>query len=66
MVRDIPVPSRDVTNQTLSGQELLKYSRQGRVWQVTSRLGTGKSLTFFYSLLYGAWLGTEVPACQAT
>ena len=32
------------------GQELLHYSRPGRVWLVTSRLGTGKSLTFFYSV----------------
>jgi hypothetical protein len=26
------------------------YSRPGRVWLVTSQLGTGKSLTFFYSV----------------
>jgi hypothetical protein len=37
-----------VTNQILSGQEKLNYSRQERVWLVTSRLGTGKkSQTFF-------------------
>ncbi len=42
-----PVPSRDVTNQTLPGRELLTYSRPGRVWLVTTRLGTGKSTTFF-------------------
>jgi hypothetical protein len=41
-VRDFPVPSRDVTNQTLSGREKLNYSPPWRVW-----LGTGKSLTFF-------------------
>ncbi len=29
----------------------LNYSRPGRVWLVTSRLGTGKSITFFYSEL---------------
>jgi hypothetical protein len=40
-------PSRDVTNQTLPGREQFKYSRPGRVWSVTSRLGTGKLLTFF-------------------
>jgi hypothetical protein len=48
-VTDFPVPSRDVTNQTLSGREKLKYFRPVRVWLVTSRLGTGKSPTFFYS-----------------
>jgi hypothetical protein len=42
-----PVPSRGVTNQTLSGRELLNYSRPGRVWLVTSRLGTGKTIIFF-------------------
>ncbi len=45
-----PVPSRDVTYQTLPGQELLNYSRPGRVGSVTSRLGTGKPLTLFYSV----------------
>jgi hypothetical protein len=28
---------------------LLVGSRPGRVWLVTSRLGTGKTITFFYS-----------------
>jgi hypothetical protein len=45
-----PVPSRDVTNQTLPGWELLNYFRLERVWLVTSRLGTGKTITFFYSV----------------
>ncbi len=45
-----PVPSRDVTNQTLPGQEYFNYSRTERVWLVTSRLGTGKSINFFYSV----------------
>jgi hypothetical protein len=49
-VTDFPVPSRDVTNQTLPGREKLNYSRPGRVWLVTSRLGTGKPLTFYYSV----------------
>ncbi len=31
-VRNIPVPSRDVTYQTLNGQEKLNYSRLERVW----------------------------------
>jgi hypothetical protein len=35
-----PVPSRDVSNQT-------NYSRSGRVWLVSSPLGTGKSITRF-------------------
>jgi hypothetical protein len=34
-VSDFPVPN---------------YSRPGKVWLVTSRLGTGKSITFFYSV----------------
>jgi hypothetical protein len=46
MVIVFPVPSRDVTSQTLAGRELLNYSRPGRVWLVTSRLGTGKTITF--------------------
>ena len=42
-ISDFPVSSRDFTNQTtLPGH--------GRVCLVTSRLGTGKSLTFFYSV----------------
>jgi hypothetical protein len=46
-----PVPSRDVTNQTLPGREFLNYSRRGRVWFVTSpRLGTGKTIAIFYSV----------------
>jgi hypothetical protein len=51
-VSDIPIPSRDVTNQTLPGWENLSYSRPGRVWFVTSRLGTGKLITFFYSVAF--------------
>ncbi len=42
-----PVPSRDVTNQTLPVREDFHYSQPGRVWQVTFRLGTGKSINFF-------------------
>ncbi len=41
------VPSRNITNKTLPGREYLNYSQPGRVWLVPSRLGTGKSLTFF-------------------
>jgi hypothetical protein len=45
-----PVLSQDVTNQTLPGREKFNYSWSGRVWLVTSLLGTGKSSTFFYSV----------------
>jgi hypothetical protein len=37
-----PVPSWDVTNQTLPGRELLNYSRPGVVWLVTSGWGREK------------------------
>ncbi len=46
-VSGFPVSSQDVTYQTLPGRELLNYSR---VWKVTSWLGTGKPLIFFYSV----------------
>ncbi len=46
-VSDFPVPSRDVTNQTLPGRESFYYSRPGRVWLVTPWLGTVKFLPFF-------------------
>jgi hypothetical protein len=48
-VNNFPVPSLDVTNQTLPGREILSYSR----------LGTEKSLTFFYSVenIYGSLWG---------
>jgi hypothetical protein len=54
-VNYFPVPSRDVTNQTLTGREYLNYSRPGRVWLVTSRLGMGKWQTFFYSVADKNW-----------
>jgi hypothetical protein len=38
-----PVPIRNVINQALPDRE----SRLGRVWLVTSQLGTGKLITFF-------------------
>ncbi len=46
-VSNFPFPSWDVKNQTLTGREYFNYSQQGRVWLVTSRLRTEKSLTFF-------------------
>ncbi len=46
------VPSRVVANQTLPCRELLNYSLPGRVWLLTSRLGTGKKITLFYSVVY--------------
>ncbi len=39
-----------LTKLSLGGGKL-NYSRPGRVWSVTSRLGTGKRLTRFYSVL---------------
>jgi hypothetical protein len=51
---DFPILSRDVTNQTLPGREQLNYTPPGRVWLVTSQLGTGKSLTFLQSTEYSA------------
>ncbi len=38
-----------LTKLSLAGKKL-NYSRPGRVWSVTSRLGTGKRLTIFYSV----------------
>ncbi len=38
-----------LTKLSLGGKKL-NYSRPGRVWSVTSRLGTGKRLTLFYSV----------------
>ncbi len=43
-----PIPSRDVTDQTLPGREYFNFSRPGRVWSVTSRLGNGKIVNLFY------------------
>jgi hypothetical protein len=41
---DFPVPSRNVTNQTLPGREYLNYSPPGRVWLVTSLAGWGREV----------------------
>ncbi len=38
-----------LTKLSLGGKKL-NYSRPGRVWSVTSQLGTGKRLTLFYSV----------------
>ncbi len=47
-VENFPVPSRDVTNQTLPGRDkLFNYFRPVIILFVTSRRGTEKSLTFF-------------------
>jgi hypothetical protein len=51
MFCDFPISSRAVTNQTLLCREKLNYFAAGRVWLVTSRLGSRKLLTFFYSVL---------------
>jgi hypothetical protein len=44
-VIDFPVPSRNVTNQTLPDWELKTYSRPRRVWYVTSQMGTKELIT---------------------
>ncbi len=51
-VIDFAVPSWDVTNKKhlLAGK--IYYFRPVIVWLVASRLGSGKSLTFFYSVWY--------------
>ncbi len=50
MINEFPVLSRDVTIQALPGRQKLSYSRPGRVWAMTSRLGMGKWQIFFYSV----------------
>jgi hypothetical protein len=47
-----------VTKLSLAGKNSI-ISGQGRVWPVTPRLGTGKSLTFFYSVcpIHGRRIG---------
>jgi hypothetical protein len=52
-----PVPSRDGIEQILPGRELLNYSWPGRVWSVTSRLGTGKTITFYFIFILFFFLG---------
>jgi hypothetical protein len=54
-VSGFPFP-RDVTDQTLPGREKLNYSHPGRLRSMTSRLGTGKLLTFFYSVLTSSFI----------
>jgi hypothetical protein len=49
-VTDYPIPRRDITDQTLPGQELFNYSWPGRVWPVTSRLGKGKLVKKIFSV----------------
>jgi hypothetical protein len=51
-----PSPAgRSLTNITPPGRELLYYFQPGRVWLLTSRLGTGKTITFF--TVYGRAVG---------
>ncbi len=55
------------TNQTLSGRKLLNYSRPERVWLVTSRLRTGKTINFFLQCEYiGAWVQCFSPHLWAS
>ncbi len=51
-----PVPSRDVTKQTLPGRDNL-----GRVGLVTSRLETGKTITFLQCTCRSVPLGLQDP-----
>jgi hypothetical protein len=71
-----PIPSRDVTNQNLPGQEQFNFSQPGRVWLVTSRLGTRKSLTFFLQCNWQSydpdpdtdgfgWVRIQMDPCQS-
>ncbi len=63
-----------LTKHSLGGKKL-NYSRPGRVWSVTSRLGTGKRRTLIYSapsqhilspLLWGEIHGTEFRVVYAS
>ena len=47
-----PSPAGMSLTKLSLGRKKLNYSRPGRVWSVTSRLGTGKRLTLFYSVSY--------------
>ncbi len=49
-VIDYPVPSREATKQIPLDGNKFNYPHPGRVWLVTSRLGMGKLITFFYSV----------------
>jgi hypothetical protein len=53
-----PQPGCHIPN-SLAGQEKFNYSPPGNVWFVTFRLGTGKSLTFFYSVDLGCTEGFQ-------
>jgi hypothetical protein len=46
-VGDIPIPSRDVTYQTLRGRKLFPPRD---ILVIGIRLGTGMSLTFFFGV----------------
>jgi hypothetical protein len=66
-VNDFPVPSRDVTHTKLSlARKNLYFSCPARVWLVTSRLGTGKSLTFFYSVCTAMYICGQVKITSST
>ncbi len=51
-------------NQTLPGRESLNYSRPGRTWLVTSRLKTGKTITFNYVFYSAAMNDREYSICR--
>ena len=56
-VSDFPVLSQDVTDQTLPG--IIKLLPARKSWFVKSRLGTGKSVTFFT-----VWYGSAIYCVQ--
>jgi hypothetical protein len=66
-VSDIPVPSRDVTYQTLPGREyVIKLLSPRGSLVVTYRLGMGMSLTFFYGVLSIAYVdGLQTFLCTS-
>ncbi len=59
-----PVPTRDGNNQNLPGQEQPNYSRPGRVWLLTSRLGTGNSIPFLQCAHSRGFKGTIAGGCK--
>ncbi len=49
-INDFPVPSRDVTNQTLPGREYLIISGHGETLVSDNPAGDGKIANLFYSV----------------
>jgi hypothetical protein len=49
-------------NLIVPGREKFNYSRPGKIWSVTSRLGTEKLITFFYSVAF-YWAFSDRRSC---